>query len=106
MSDTLHETIDQAREVARALSRAIEDAERQRDRELARRIAADEEIETLGSIGGDDLAELRAAKLAKQRAEEALATAVARARARGHSWALIGDELDMTGEGARKRFGN
>lgn len=31
MSDTLHQTIDQAREIAEALNRAIENAERQRE---------------------------------------------------------------------------
>ena len=106
MRDTLHETIDQAREIAAALNLAIESAERQRDRELARRIASDQVIETFGSIGGEDLVELRAAKLAKIAADDALAAAVAQARAQGNSWAMIGDELDMTGEGARKRFGN
>lgn len=106
MSDTLHDTIDQAREIAEALNRAIENADRQRDHELARRLAAGDDIETFGTIGADDLAGLRAAKLAKVAADDALAAAVAHARSQGHSWALIGDELDMTGEGARKRFGS
>lgn len=105
MSDTLHDTIHQAREIADALNRAIENAERQQDHELARRLAAGEHIETFGSIGADELTNLRAAKRAKLTADDALAAAVAHARAQGHSWALIGDELDMTGEGARKRFG-
>lgn len=74
MSDTLRESIDQAREIAEALNRAIENAERQRDHELARRLAAGEDVETFDAIGADDLAGLRAAKLAKFAADDAFVT--------------------------------
>ena len=48
---------------------------------------------------------IRSGALKRARAEAELAAAVARARADGHSWQVIGAMLGTSGEAARQRYG-
>lgn len=53
----------------------------------------------------DPLERIRSAAAARARAEQAIAAAVEDARRAGISWHRIGGVLEVTGEGARQRYG-
>jgi len=52
------------------------------------------------------VADLRRAVLSRSDAERSIKDAVARAREKGYSWALIGSLLGTSGEAARQRYGH
>ncbi len=52
------------------------------------------------------LAAVHRATLARAQAEATLVEAVARARADGYSWSVIGAMLGTSGEAARQRYGS
>ena len=70
--------------------------------QLARRF---EEHEPDGGRDATTLRELARAFEVRARAEADLASAVATARADGHTWAAVGAMLGTSGEAARQRYG-
>ena len=72
----------------------------------AERLAAhfeDGDFDATETLEGDALREVYQAFRREALAAEELASAVARARGKGHSWTAIGTMLGTTGEAARQR---
>lgn len=83
----------------RSMSEILDQAE-----ELAKRFE-DHEPDPADERDARSLMDVARAFITKTRAEADLASAVAVARANGHSWTSIGAMVGTSGEAARQRYG-